>query len=268
MSNTVSQATVSTQSTGSNASWEDRSVGGEIEEANIQRYQKISPCYNETHFEDDLDQDLELPPRAVLTHPDPFVSTPLGHGHPYGQPKRTQRPSYAGRPSSSMLENHPMHSQNRPQSAMDASTYYVNPNNSMTRRMPTPNGPMTTSVKSVFDCELGCFQEEDGTHTQPENKECCPHSSPASQTSEPKDVWSLNGLVVTSPTVIDNVAGSSPADLSSTCHFHDLSFFISIDLFHETRVFLKNYYFLKSAKILTCYSIWRRPLANLIPNIP
>ena len=37
MSNTVSQATVSTQSTGSNASWEDRSVGGEIEEPN-QRY--------------------------------------------------------------------------------------------------------------------------------------------------------------------------------------------------------------------------------------
>ena len=34
MSNTVSQATVSTQSTGSNASWEDRSVGGEIEEPN------------------------------------------------------------------------------------------------------------------------------------------------------------------------------------------------------------------------------------------
>ena len=28
MSNTVSQVTVSTQSTGSNASWEDRSVGG------------------------------------------------------------------------------------------------------------------------------------------------------------------------------------------------------------------------------------------------
>ena len=40
MSNTVSQATVSTQSTGSNASWEDRSVGGEIEDSN-QRYERI-----------------------------------------------------------------------------------------------------------------------------------------------------------------------------------------------------------------------------------
>ena len=31
MSNTVSQVTVSTQSTGSNASWEDRSVGGKTQ---------------------------------------------------------------------------------------------------------------------------------------------------------------------------------------------------------------------------------------------
>ena len=43
MSNTVSQATVSTQSTGSNASWEDRSVGGEIEDSN-QRYERIDFC--------------------------------------------------------------------------------------------------------------------------------------------------------------------------------------------------------------------------------
>merc|ERR1712029_235907 len=55
MSNTVSQATVSTQSTGSNASWEDRSVGGEIEEiaatSSVQRgYQQISPpSLHETH---------------------------------------------------------------------------------------------------------------------------------------------------------------------------------------------------------------------------
>ena len=56
MSNTVSRATVSTQSTGSNASWEDRSVGGEIEEAGVQRYHKVSPSLHETHFEDDLDE--------------------------------------------------------------------------------------------------------------------------------------------------------------------------------------------------------------------
>ena len=155
MSNTVSQATVSTQSTGSNASWEDRSVGGEIEEG-VQRYHKVSPSLHETHFEDNLDPDLDLDlgPRTVLHHPDPFVSTGP-------RSTRVQRPSYAGRPSSSMLEQHPMYSQNRPQSAMESAQYanYANP----TRRMPTPNGPMTTSVKSVFDCELGCFSEE-GEH--------------------------------------------------------------------------------------------------------
>ena len=60
LSNTVSQQTVSTQSTGSNASWEDRSVGGEIEEVGVhQRYnQKVSPSLHETHFEE---EDLELP---------------------------------------------------------------------------------------------------------------------------------------------------------------------------------------------------------------
>ena len=118
-----------------------------------------------------------------------------------------------------MLEQHPMHSQNRPQSAMDTSTYYVNPTQ---RRMPTPNGPMTTSVKSVFDCELGCFVEDhhaEGVHGEhsghsghpgghsghsgghpgghsgnheisPAKSESCSHqhSSPTSQTSEPKDV--------------------------------------------------------------------------------
>ncbi len=173
MSNTVSQATVSTQSTGSNASWEDRSVGVEIEEAGVQRLQ-------ETHFEDDLD-DMDLP-RTVLHHPDPFVH----HG-----PRRAQRPSYAGRPSSSMLEQHPLYGQNRPQSAMDSSSpYYV----SLGRRMPTPNGQMTTSIKSVFDCELGCFQEDHSHFTDLDSnkaspsKSDCNHSSPCSRTSEPKDV--------------------------------------------------------------------------------
>ena len=98
MSNTVSQATVSTQSTGSNASWEDRSVGGEIEEIaatsqlqqRVGQYQQItSPSLHETHFENDLD-DIDLPPcRTVLHHPDPFVST-TNHR------RAGQRPSYAG----------------------------------------------------------------------------------------------------------------------------------------------------------------------------
>ena len=128
---------------------------------------------------------------------------------------------FSGRPSSSMLEQNPNHSQNRPQSAMDST--YVNYTHS-TRRMPTPNGPMTTSVKSVFDCELGCFVEDhDGEgvlgghgghgrtgrpcgyvpghgHSGQNGHEISPvksetegacshqHSSPTSQTSEPKDV--------------------------------------------------------------------------------
>ena len=77
-----------------------------------------------------------------------------------------------------MLEQHPSFSQNRPQSAMDSNTYYL-----PTRRMPTPNGPCTTSVKSVFDCELGCFIEDHNAETPTEI-----HSSPISQTSDPKDV--------------------------------------------------------------------------------
>ena len=28
------------------------------------------------------------------------------------------------------------------------------------RKLPTPNGQITTSVKSVFDCELGCFVDK------------------------------------------------------------------------------------------------------------
>ena len=102
MSNTVSQATVSTQSTASNASWEDRSVGGEIEEFaatsnRVGQYQQItSPSLHETHFENDLD-DIDLPPcRTVLHHPDPFVST-TNH--------RRQRPSYAGQYFSILLLN-------------------------------------------------------------------------------------------------------------------------------------------------------------------
>ena len=124
-----------------------------------------------------------------------------------------------------MLEQHPMHSQNRPQSAMDTSTYSYLPNPTQ-RRMPTPNGLMTTSVKSVFDCELGCFAEDHNGegcggqtghcggqtghfagqsghsagqtgHSAGNGQEISPaksepsshqHSSPTSQTSEPKDV--------------------------------------------------------------------------------
>ena len=148
----------------------------------------MSKHVTETHFEE---TEFDLP-RTILHHPDPFVS----------QSHRSQRPSYAGRPSSSMLEQHPMYNQNRPQSALDTPIYYPS------RRMPTPND-MTTSVKSVFDCELGCFEnigEEghgheghghdlDSTKASP-SKSGCQHSpvtptspvSNLSQTSEPKEV--------------------------------------------------------------------------------
>ena len=115
------------------------------------------------------------------------------HSQSYSQ-GRPQRPSYAGRPSSSMLEQHPGYNQNRPQSAMEQG-YTGYPNTQVyypTRRIPTPNGPMNTSVKSVFDCELGCFMEDEHDHHH-ENTELnisSPTSplSEASRTSEPRDV--------------------------------------------------------------------------------
>ena len=131
----------------------------------------------------------------MLHHPDPFLSQTYSQGRP-------QRPSYAGRPSSSMLEQHPMYNQNRPQSAMDSSSPYVY---YPTRRMPTPNGPTNTSVKSVFDCELGCFIEDHEGHGEhhnhntnntilseqyPQDDDVPPTSplSDSSRTSEPRDV--------------------------------------------------------------------------------
>ena len=191
---------------------------GEIEEVGAQRYQKISPSIHETHFEEDIDL-----PTTVLHHPGIYIAKlsifknqsclftnfsnystyflfftdPL-YSQSYSQ-SRPQRPSYAGRPSSSMLEQHPGYNQNRPQSAMEQG-YTGYPNTHVyypTRRIPTPNGPMNTSVKSVFDCDLGCFTEDgehDGGHCGGgENTELnisSPTSplSEASRTSEPRDV--------------------------------------------------------------------------------
>ena len=145
----------------------------------------VSKHVTETHFEE---TDFDLFPRTIVHHPDPFVSAS----------QRSKRPSYAGRPSSSMLEQHPMYNQNRPQSALDTPIYYPS------RRLPTPND-MTTSVKSVFDCELGCFEEAhegghndcDSTKASPSKSGTCHQHSPLtptspvsnlSQTSEPKEV--------------------------------------------------------------------------------
>jgi hypothetical protein len=78
ISHTISQGTVSTQSTASQGSWEeDRSVGGEIEDASVQRSilpQPLlprpgakTPSLHETHFDSELDL-----PRTVVHHPDPY----------------------------------------------------------------------------------------------------------------------------------------------------------------------------------------------------
>ncbi len=93
-----------------------------------------------------------------------------------------------------------MYNNMRPQSAMDSTpTSMMMPSS---RRIPTPNGPMTTSVKSVFDCELGCFVEDDAedmdsTKPSPSKSEGAGRVSPGSpqspvsaisRTSEPRDV--------------------------------------------------------------------------------
>jgi hypothetical protein len=60
------------------------------------------------------------------------------------------------------------------------------------RRMPTPNGHLTTSVKSVFDCDQGCFLNEEGEHVLFEEGASghvtSGHVRPETETSEPRDV--------------------------------------------------------------------------------
>ena len=156
----TSNGTMSTQSTGggSQGSWEeDRSVGGELEDVvrhpppqlNISsgaattdlNISAPSPSLHETHF-DESDFDY---PRTVLHHPDPYN-------------RKTQRPSVVHqRPSSSAEYGSPYYpgsSTMRPLSAMEG--YDTFPGG---RRMPTPSDLLNTSVKSVFDCEQGCFVE-------------------------------------------------------------------------------------------------------------
>ncbi len=47
--------------------------------------------------------------------------------------------------------------------------------------MATPNSTLTTSAKSVFDCELGCFVGADGEGSV--HSADCPHSRTASNSS-------------------------------------------------------------------------------------
>jgi hypothetical protein len=205
ISQTISQGTVSTQSTASQGSWEeDRSVGGEIEDASIQRLPQPllprsgikTPSLHETHF--DSDHDVS---RTVLHHPDPYTtytqlpvrSQQLQQRHPSG---------LSGRPSSSMADSwlpgpvygnggHPVYGNGgqRPTSALAVAGSY---DTLGSRRMPTPNGHLTTSVKSVFDCDQGCFLNEEGEHVLFEEGASghvtSGHVRPETETSEPRDV--------------------------------------------------------------------------------
>lgn len=156
-----------------------RSVGGEIEDSSIQRTilpqpllpgtgaGRQTPSLHETHFDSYLDL-----PRTVLHHPDPYQV--YQNSQQQLPPVRTQQlqqrhPSgLTGRPSSSLAaetpwQNSPQYAggSQRPTSALAGPGSY---DTLGSRRMPTPNGHLTTSVKSVFDCDLGCFIDENGEH--------------------------------------------------------------------------------------------------------
>ena len=133
----------------------------------------------ETHFDvSDLDY-----PRTVMhdfDHPD----QPYFFVH-HTNPRKQQRPSFAGtgsgahgtpqqRPSSSAdvgspYNYFPSHNTSgssggsgRPISALGYGSPYNDPSPylHLGRKLPTPNGQITTSVKSVFDCDLGCFVDK------------------------------------------------------------------------------------------------------------
>eukprot|EP00095_Tigriopus_kingsejongensis_P006388 maker-scaffold117_size339417-snap-gene-2.19 protein:Tk06388 transcript:maker-scaffold117_size339417-snap-gene-2.19-mRNA-1 annotation:"immunoglobulin superfamily member 5" len=194
-----SQGSSSTRSTTSQGSWEEnRSVGGEMEDVSIQRApsalpttsllsRQRSPSLHETHFGSDLDL-----PRTVLHHPDPYLqqSPPFYHQQFQQQPLYSRPHARSGRPASSAdavlnpSPYYPNYSLNRPNSALsyphsqpDSTGSYIP---TLARRLPTPNGLLTTSTKSVFDCDLGCFDllEEE------EHSLACPHHSSRSNSTD------------------------------------------------------------------------------------
>lgn len=215
---TASQGTMSTRSTTSQGSWEeDRSVGGEVEEVNITAPPSVanrgknSPSLHETHF----GSDLELP-RTVLHHPDPYQFHHVPQQHvPYQQmappPAGPQhgRFSVGARPNSSAAEHHPMmypyypnssHNTTFPQSGQrptSALSFPANPQSMLvdpafmvpgSRHLPTPNGQLTTSAKSVFDCDLGCFVDLDTGETVHSHPSSSEDSTPSRRTSDAKDI--------------------------------------------------------------------------------
>lgn len=169
---------MSTRSTTSQNSWEeDRSVGGDEEMTAERRlphqHHPTSPSIHETHFGSDHDL-----PRTVLHHPDPYTHQPR-----YAQLLHQQPP-----PSGSDFASPPyqpyqpgLSPANRPTSAMSYPAAAAEGLLPITRRLPTPNGQLTTSVKSVFDCDLGCFVDLDKNEERPP---CIHQTSSSSSESE------------------------------------------------------------------------------------
>lgn len=175
--------TLSTHSSSQGSSWEeDRSVGGELEDSMVSRPSRgahgghaqnstattadlnvsaPSPSLHETHF-DESDFDY---PRTVLHHPDPSHNRRATHHH--GQrphphhlhhqqhqqmPPNQQRPSSSADVCSSLQPGYWPAGGGRPTSAMDGRY-----SDTLRSRIQTPSDLLNTSVKSVFDCEQGCF---------------------------------------------------------------------------------------------------------------
>ena len=137
----------------------------------------------ETHFDvSDLDY-----PRTVFHNNFDHPEQPYFYGT-HSNPRKQQRPSFSGtersqgtphqRPSSSAEMGSPYHffpSHNtsgssggsgapgqigRPISALGYGYNDPSPYLHLGRNLPTPNSTMTTSVKSVFDCDLKCFVDK------------------------------------------------------------------------------------------------------------
>ncbi len=190
----TSQGTSSTRSTTSQNSWEEENrSNGEVEEVPVEtRVQMSGPPSSsllETRFPvDDYARTVLLhpDPRLNQTHPPSVHYTQVMHPPPSSLSRRPyqQAPLLPGRrPSSSADTAYPppqYYSQivgpARPTSAMShpegaGSTPGFYPGRGV---LPPANGPTTTSAKSVFDCELGCFD------LNGEPKADCPHSHSSS----------------------------------------------------------------------------------------
>jgi hypothetical protein len=179
----------------------------QVEETTLTTAPKRSPSLQETHLDDDW------PPSSssVQRHPDPYSAAstlprlrpvsamaqdfpPHTYHHPLAQ-QHLQSPPYPPYASHAHHGHHHYHDPlgTRPTSAAGFPGEAVPA--LPPRRMPTPNGALTTSVKSVFDCEQGCFVNGDFQHHHGEAHHHHHHGSghessqsTPSRTSEPHDV--------------------------------------------------------------------------------